>query len=162
MINVSFAKTVGAFADLTKTETRRYWKPSHAKKFKPGTIFMGINKDFRAGGVRIHEARVVACYQERLGDISAKSFAAEGGARYWANRADYIAMMGAPDDIVTVLRFEHVPVRVSVQCEICGEFFQEAELWHILKISDSGCRMTNLCPGCFGRAEDDGALCIVS
>lgn len=61
MINVSFAMTSEAYADRTKTETRRFWKPAHAKKFKPGRVFMGIDKDFRAGGQRLHPSRVVFC-----------------------------------------------------------------------------------------------------
>jgi hypothetical protein len=87
MIGVSFAMTAEAFADRTKTETRRFWKPQHAAKFKPGTIFMGWTKDPRAGGVRMHPARVVACYRERLSMMSGYSFSAEGGTRYWPDRA---------------------------------------------------------------------------
>ena len=56
-------------------------------------VFMGITKDFRAGGVRMHPARVVECRTERLGDMSEDSFAREGGTRYWPNRAAYIEMM---------------------------------------------------------------------
>jgi hypothetical protein len=108
MLNISFAMTSDAYADGTKTETRRFWKPAHAAKFKPGTVFMGITKDFRAGGVRMHPARVMECYRERLGDMSGYSFSAEGGTRYWANRAAYIAMMGGPDNVPWVLRFEHL------------------------------------------------------
>ena len=33
-----------AFADCSKTETRRFWKPAHARKFMPGVVFMGITK----------------------------------------------------------------------------------------------------------------------
>lgn len=110
MICVSFAMTSDAYADGTKTETRRFWKPQHAAKFTPGRVFMGITKDFRAGGVRMHPARVVECRTERLGDMSEDSFAREGGTRYWPNRAAYIEMMGGPDLVPYVLRFEHLPV----------------------------------------------------
>lgn len=34
MIGVSFAMTSDAFADGTKTETRRFWKPQHDSKPK--------------------------------------------------------------------------------------------------------------------------------
>ena len=108
MIHVSFAMTSDAYAEGSKTETRRFWKPAHAAKFKPGTVFMAITKDFRAGGVRIHPSSVVACYLELLGDMSEDSFVAEGGTRYWANRAAYIEMMGGPDKTPWVLRFEHL------------------------------------------------------
>lgn len=108
MIPVSFAMTSEAFADGSKTETRRYWKPRHAAKFKPGTVFMGWTKDPRAGGVRIHPARVVDCYRERLGNMSGYSFSAEGGTRYWPNRAAYIEAMGGPDNTPWVLVFEHL------------------------------------------------------
>jgi hypothetical protein len=70
---------------------------------------MGITKDFRAGGVRMHKARVLELYRQRLGDMSGYSFAAEGGTRYWPNRAAYIEAMGGPDNVQWVLRFEHLP-----------------------------------------------------
>jgi hypothetical protein len=107
MICVSFAMTAEAFADRTKTETRRFWKPAHAAKFRPGTVFMGITKDFRAGGVKIHAARVVFCRQERLADMSEESFVREGGTRYWKDREEYIRVMGGGDLVPYVLRFEH-------------------------------------------------------
>lgn len=108
MISVSFAMTSEAFADGTKTETRRFWKESHAAKFKPGTVFMGITKDFRAGGERMHAARVVFCAPERLGDMSEDSYIREGGNRYWPDRKAYIEAMGGPDRMPYVLRFEHI------------------------------------------------------
>jgi hypothetical protein len=107
MLHVSFAMTSDAFEDGTKTETRRFWKPAHAAKFTPGKLFMGITKDFRAGGVRLHTARVVNCYRQRLSEMSGYSFAAEGGTRYWADRAAYIDAMGGPDNIPFVLEFAH-------------------------------------------------------
>jgi len=109
MMHISFAMTSGAFADYSKTETRRFWKPSHADKFKPGTIFMGITKDFRVGGQRMHTACVIFCRRERLGDMSEVSFLREGGTRYWDNREQYIEMMGGPDSRPYVLRFKHLP-----------------------------------------------------
>lgn len=69
---------------------------------------MGITKDFRAGGERIHPARVVFCREERLANMSEDSFLREGGTRYWPNRAAYIEMMGGPDQIPHVMRFEHL------------------------------------------------------
>lgn len=108
MIAVSFAMTSDAYADGTKTETRRFWKPRHAAKFRPGVEFMGITKDFRAGGERIHPARVVFCEPERLAHMSNDSFIREGGTRYWRDRRDYINIMGGPDLIPYVLRFEHM------------------------------------------------------
>ncbi|WP_319525667.1 hypothetical protein [uncultured Desulfosarcina sp.] len=83
MLHVSFAKTGEAYDDRSKTETRRFWKDSHAAKFKPGTEFMGITKDFRAGGKRMHASKVIFCRKERLGDMSEDSFRREGGTRYW-------------------------------------------------------------------------------
>jgi len=108
MLHVSFAMTSEAYADGTKTETRRFWKPRHADKFKPGTVFMGITKDFRAGGERMHPARVVFCRPERLGDMTEDSFQREGGVRYWIDRENYIQTMGGPERVPYVLRFEHV------------------------------------------------------
>lgn len=107
MICVSFAMTSGAYEDRSKTETRRFWKATHAAKFPAGVEFMGITKDFRAGGQKMHASRVVFCVQERLGDMSDESFEREGGTRYWENKAAYIRMMGGPDKTPWVLRFEH-------------------------------------------------------
>lgn len=107
MLHISFAKTTEAYADRSKTETRRFWKPAHADKFKPGTLFMGITKDFRAGGERMHVSKVVFCRKERLGDMSQDSFLREGGTRYWIDREDYINAIGGPDQVPYVLRFEH-------------------------------------------------------
>jgi hypothetical protein len=110
MIHVSFAMTAGAYRDRSKTETRRKWKPSHAAKFTPGRVFMGITKDYRAGGMAMHAARVVFCHLEKLGDISDESFVREGGTRYWADKQEYVEAMGNnPEDEVWVLRFEHLP-----------------------------------------------------
>lgn len=108
MLNVSFAMTSEAFADRSKTETRRFWKPAHAAKFKPGTVFMGITKDFRAGGVRMHQAVVEDIHQQRLGDMTQDSFVREGGTRYWPTLAAYIEMMGGPNETPWVLRFRHL------------------------------------------------------
>ena len=108
MLHVSFAMTAEAFADGSKTETRRFWQPRHAAKFTPGREFMGITKDFRAGGVRMHVARVVFCRQERLADMTEESFEREGGTRYWVDREDYIRCMGGGDLVPYVLRFEHL------------------------------------------------------
>ena len=100
--------TSEAFADRSKTETRRFWKPAHARKFNPGVVFMGITKDFRAGGVRMHPARVVFCHQEPLRHMNLDSFVREGGCNYWENLRDYVATMGGPDLVPWVLRFEHL------------------------------------------------------
>jgi len=111
MLHVSFAMTSDAFEAGTKTETRRFWKASHAAKFKPGVEFMGIDKDFRCGGKRIHPARVVFCREERLGNMTEDSFLREGGTRYWSDRDEYIEAMGGPDQVPYVVRFEHLSMR---------------------------------------------------
>ncbi len=108
MIGVSFAMTSDAFADGSKTETRRFWKARHAAKFTPGREFMGWTKDPRAGGVRMHAARVVSCKIECLFELTAEGFLREGGTRYWPSREAYIEAMGDPTDVVSVLRFEHL------------------------------------------------------
>jgi len=108
MMHVSFAMTSEAYKDGSKTETRRFWRASHAAKFKPGTVFMGITKDFRAGGVRMHPARVIFCQQEALCGMSQDSFFREGGTRYWRDRAEYVEVMGGAHRVPWVLRFEHL------------------------------------------------------
>lgn len=121
MLSVSFAMTSDAYADGSKTETRRFWKAVHAAKFKPGTIFMGITKDFRAGGVRMHPARVVFCHQENLAAMSADSFEREGGPRYWKNRKEYIEVMGGAHRVPWVIRFEHLPIIQTLLVANCTE-----------------------------------------
>ncbi len=133
MIAISFAMTSDAYADGSKTETRRFWKPSHAAKFQPGRVFMGWTKDPRAGGVRIHPGRVVFCRRERLGDITEDSFRREGGTRYWRNREAYIKAMGGANLILYALRFEHQNLELinestPVRCRQCGyEGFPDAK-----------------------------------
>lgn len=109
MLEVSFALTTEAYGDRTKTETRRFWKPSHAAKFKPGVEFMGITKDRRAGGKPMHPSRVVFCHPQPLFEMTEDSFQREGGTRYWPTRDAYIEAMGGPLRVPYVLRFEHIP-----------------------------------------------------
>lgn len=109
MLHVSFAHTALVFANRTKTETRRFWKPRHAALFKPGTVFMGLDKDLRAGGQRLHTARVVFCYPQLLKEMSWESFLREGGEQYWVNKEEFIEAMGGPDQEPYVLRFQHCP-----------------------------------------------------
>ncbi|MBW2342529.1 MAG: hypothetical protein JRF53_00690 [Deltaproteobacteria bacterium] len=121
MLHVSFAMTSGAFTDRSKTETRRFWKPRHAEKFRPGVVFMGITKDFRADGKRMHPARVIFCRKESLGDMTEDSFLRDGGTRYWPDRMAYIAAMGGPHRVPYVIRFEHLTLP-SFQDQIVDEF----------------------------------------
>jgi hypothetical protein len=107
MLHVSFYKTVDAYRDRTKTETRRFWTRRHAKKFKPGVEFMGITKDFRAGGKTMHISRVISCEREMLLFMNKENFEREGGTRYWKNLEEFIEKMGGHQQVVYVLRFEH-------------------------------------------------------
>ena len=119
MLHVSFAMTADAYADRTKTETRRFWSASHAAKFQPGTLFMGIDKDFRAGGKRLHAARVVFCIPQRLELIGQDSFEREGGTRYWRDINHYIEVMGGKDKTPYVLRFIHLSQLELESIEFC-------------------------------------------
>lgn len=124
MLHVSFAITSEAFADRSKTETRRFWKGAHALKFRPGVIFMGIDKDFRAGGKRLHPAMVNFCIPEPLGLMTEDSFQREGGTRYWPDRESYIDAMGGPSLVPFVLRFSHLSdedcITLYNRCPRCG------------------------------------------
>lgn len=108
MLWVSFAMTSDAFEDRSKTETRRAWAESHARKFRPGRLFMGRSKDPRAGGVELHIAQVEFCVRQRLGEMSEESFQREGGERYWADRDAYIDAMGGPGRALWTMRFRHL------------------------------------------------------
>ena len=109
MLNISFAWTTSAFKNRSKTETRRFWTPKYATMFKPGVLFMGISKDFRAGGIRLHKAEVVFCFKEKLLHMSEESFIREGGKQFWENRDEYITAMGGAERVPYVIRFQHLP-----------------------------------------------------
>lgn len=110
MLHISFAMTSESYRDRTKTVTRRFWKPTHAKKFKKGTVFMGITKDFRAGGERMHPSIMTRDpWLQALKYMNMDHFHREGGVRYWINRLCYIEIMGGPDAKPYVIEFEHLP-----------------------------------------------------
>lgn len=109
-IIVSFAWTSDAFESGSKTETRRFWKPHYAVRFKPGQICQGWTYCPRVKGARfMHHFRVLKQpYREMLGDMTQESFLAEGGTRYWNDLNEFIEMMGGPCAEPYVLTFEHV------------------------------------------------------
>ena len=118
MTNISFSIThdAFAFACLQKTETRCFWDPSFVKRFKPGTVFMGVTKGSRCGSAQLHLGRVESCRLERLGDMSEDSFMREGATLYWESREAYIEAIGGADKVAYVLRFSHLSPWTRVVC----------------------------------------------
>lgn len=94
MIIISFQKTVEAVRDGTKTVTRRFWKPSHAKKFYVGMIVAAWTAGPHRGGKLIRKIRITEVpYRENLLCMSLEHFEREGGSRYWDTIYHYIDTM---------------------------------------------------------------------
>ena len=56
---ISFAWTTEPFLANAKNVTRRYWKESHAKKFKEGMIVDAFDKLPYRGGKKIGEIKII-------------------------------------------------------------------------------------------------------
>lgn len=130
-MNVSFAWTTAAFLDGSKRETRRFWKPQYAERFKAGQVHTAIDKDFRAGGKKVGRFIVtVDPFKQRLGDMTETSFWAEGGRRYWNSRRVYINAMGGADRVPWVICFNPcdengIPVPDSLDRYLAEPFIED-------------------------------------
>jgi len=78
-MNLSFGHVWPAFVARRKTVTRRFWKPSHAKKFVKGFEFDALDTATFQGGQKIGTGRMtVTAYQESLLDMPDEDYAGEG------------------------------------------------------------------------------------
>ncbi len=73
MLHVTFRMSADAMRDRTKTETRRFWKGTHAAKFRPGVKFCATDGSLRQGGQRICVCEVEKVTRERLCDMTRES-----------------------------------------------------------------------------------------
>ena len=76
---ISFAWTTDSFLANAKDMTRRYWKDSHARKFKEGTIVDAYDKLPYRGGEKIGKIKIVKRpYQQRTGEMTEVDYKREG------------------------------------------------------------------------------------
>ena len=98
---VSFAWTMQALLDGSKTATRRFWKDSYAALFHAGDLVAAWDKSPRAHGKRVATIQLTRDpYKQSLQDMTHEDFVAEGGAwrgpngeRLWFDLAEYQEMM---------------------------------------------------------------------
>ena len=122
---ISFAWTTGAFLDGTKTHTRRYWKTSHAAKFRAGMVVRALDKDYRANGKQIGWALLTKDpYLQPLAEMTQEDFIKEGGTRYWEALEYYQWMMKREGQDPYVIEF----VRCNEQGEPIMSSDEEREL----------------------------------
>jgi len=103
---ISMAWTTEAFLWDKKTVTRRFWSDKYAQRFHEGDIVDVYNKSLRNGGRKIGEMRITAkLYKQRLGDMPDEHFEREGGTMYWANKEEFVEVMGGKDAVPWVIEF---------------------------------------------------------
>lgn len=85
MMHISYGWTSPAVKARRKNRTRRAWKDSHAKKFKPGTLFQMLDKDYRYKGKCFGIGRIVSVHKEPIADMPDSDYEAEGFAYLHAN-----------------------------------------------------------------------------
>lgn len=76
---ISLAWTTDVFLANAKNVTRRYWKPSHAKKFKEGDIVQAYDKIPLHGGKNIGCIKITKKpYLQPTGNMTENDYAREG------------------------------------------------------------------------------------
>jgi hypothetical protein len=85
MMHISYGWTSPAVKARRKTMTRRDWKDSHAKKFKPGDLFKMYDKDPRYKGKCFGVGRIVSLHKEPIADMPDSDYEAEGFAYLFQN-----------------------------------------------------------------------------
>lgn len=109
---LSFAWTTEALLSGRKTCTRRRWKPTQMERWQRmwdtgRLVHDAWDKVPFAGGERIGQIRLTCRpYWEALRDMPESDVEAEGGL--WADKAEFVALFGDPDEKVAVVRFELV------------------------------------------------------
>lgn len=109
-MNMAFTRTCRQLLAGTKIVTRRNWKPSHAKKFKPGMQVKAWTAGPHRKGKPVAIIQVDEVYQERLADMHTSELVPEGGL--WSTVEEFIAhnFDGDAALVVTVLRFHVVEI----------------------------------------------------
>jgi len=106
---ISFAWTTEALKKGLKTQTRRFWKDRHARRFKKGDRVLAYDRLPHAGGKPIAVIELTDDpYQEKFAEISHEDFIAEGGYFYWDGRLDFIDLLkgAGKGDAVWVVKFK--------------------------------------------------------
>ena len=85
MMHISFGWTSPAVKARRKGATRRDWKDSHAKKFKPGDLFKMYDKDPRYGGVCFGLGSIRSIFKEPIADMPDSDYEDEGFAFLFQN-----------------------------------------------------------------------------
>lgn len=119
---ISFAWTIEPFLANRKNVTRRYWKDSHAKKFKKGMIIDAFDKLPYRGGKKIGEIKLTKDpYQQRTSEMKTHDFIQEG--LYWMFENNktihgkdvetFFSDWIKKDDLVWVIEFEKINTNIS-------------------------------------------------
>ncbi len=107
---ISFAQTIPAVLDQSKTVTRRFWDDGYAKRFSKGTMHDAWDRSPRTRKGK-RRGRIIILkdpYKEPLGMMSDEHFEREGGKRFWKNKEEFIEMMGGAEAAPWVIEFELV------------------------------------------------------
>lgn len=117
---ISFAYTTDVFnaPDGNKTVTRRYWKESHAQKFKEGDIVQAFDKIPKYGGERVGCIRILRRpYRQKTSMMTEADYIREGFA--WMevkgkkiqgkHPREFFDEWRQKNDTVWVVEFEKIP-----------------------------------------------------
>ena len=85
MMHISYGWTSPAVKARRKGVTRRDWKDSHAKKFRPGDLVIADDGDLRYGGKSFGIVRIVSLHKEPIADMPDSDYEAEGFAYLFEN-----------------------------------------------------------------------------
>ncbi len=97
-MDISFGYTWPAAVAGRKTKTRRYWKASHAKKFRAGMEIVGIDRDRRAGGQPILRLSLtIDPYLQPISEMPDSDYEAEGFA--YLNENKHLIPMSMPYNV---------------------------------------------------------------
>jgi hypothetical protein len=104
---ISFAWTTNALSQDKKTVTRRFWKDDYARRFRKGDLVAAYDRSPRFKGKQVATIRLTQDpYKEPLSLMTDAEEKAEGGL--WGSAEAFVEMMGGPDKVPWVVRFEVV------------------------------------------------------
>jgi len=93
---ISFAWTTEALLSGKKIVTRRFWKATHARKFKDGDLVAAYDRNPYNGGKQVAVIRIISTpYRERLKHMTDAEERLEGGL--WGSAEAFMEAMGGPE-----------------------------------------------------------------
>lgn len=113
MMFISFAWTTEVWKKKLKTVTRRFWNPEYMEKFWKSCcanngLAIACDRSPRFKGKRIGLIKVTKKpYLQKLKFVTDADEIKEG--HLWGNAANYIEMMGGPENEPYVVEFEPLP-----------------------------------------------------